>query len=356
MVARYHAAMTLSARQPMAVTEFTPSAPALTAFLKGVERRADGTGQPAVAVTKTWRDERSRRPSGLPDSRRGMADGGLADPLLGVACRHPRLARAWSGATLVGRLLEAQRRRWPPKTASPCCCVSWSALDETVAAEALGVDEAALSPGLGPRLPARCRRPPDAHAWRALAEAAQRASCASWRRIEWHAWPSFASWPSAPPTSVTAAPASSARNSGQVRRAPVLARSTGCRAGCPAGADVPLVYLARLPGHAASRHLAFAARSGKPVRPRRRVARDRRCPGRGGRTPRRRSGGPGTGSRHRSHRRGDVGRPGAATGAASRLLRLVRRWRSDTAGRIDAPQPTAPDLAAAGLETATDDE
>ncbi|HEY9256171.1 MAG TPA: hypothetical protein VIP30_16760 [Stenotrophomonas sp.] len=154
------------------MTEFTASAPALTAFLKGVERRADVL---------------ARLQCGDPD----LASRALAATFRAFQTRAGEWpmavwpTRFWALLAATPALREPGRApHWPDGLGAlaPLAAEDRLALllrivvglDESVAAEALGVDEAAYRQALARACPRDAAGHPDAHAWRALAEAAQR--------------------------------------------------------------------------------------------------------------------------------------------------------------------------------------
>lgn len=154
------------------MTEFTASAPALIAFLKGVERRADvlaslQCGDPDLAgraLAATFRAFQARAgewPMAVWPSRFWALL--AATPALSEPSRSPH----WpSGLAALAPLAAEDRLALLLRIVV--------GLDETVAAEALGVDEAAYRQALARACPRDPAGHPDANAWRALAEAAQR--------------------------------------------------------------------------------------------------------------------------------------------------------------------------------------
>ncbi|HVJ36840.1 MAG TPA: hypothetical protein VM687_03430 [Stenotrophomonas sp.] len=154
------------------MTEFTASAPALTAFLKGVERRAD-----VLASLQC----------GDPD----LANRALAATFRAFQTRAGEWpmavwpTRFWALLAATPALREPSRTpHWPTGLAAlaPLAAEDRLALllrivvglDETVAADVLGVEETAYRQALARACPRDAAGHPDAQEWRALAEAAQR--------------------------------------------------------------------------------------------------------------------------------------------------------------------------------------
>lgn len=154
------------------VTEITPAAPALAAFLKGVERRADvlaslQCGDPALAdraLAATFRAFQTRAgewPMAVwPTRFWGLL---AATP----AMREPGRAPRWAAGLAELAPLAAEDRL-------ALLLRIVVGLDETAAADVLGVDEADYRQALARACPRDAAGHPDANAWRALAEAAQR--------------------------------------------------------------------------------------------------------------------------------------------------------------------------------------
>jgi len=154
------------------VTDITASTPALTAFLKGVERRADVlaslqcgdpelAGRALAAAFRAFQARAGEWPMAVWPTRFWALL--AATPAL----REPGRAPQWPAGLAALAPLAAEDRL-------ALLLRIVVGLDETAAAEVLGVDEAAYRQALARACPRDAAGHPDANAWRALAEAAQR--------------------------------------------------------------------------------------------------------------------------------------------------------------------------------------